>query len=206
MRRPIGVLILAALLAALVYSQRAYLVRTLADGMRTHIIDAELPAKPVLAGSRSEDTRRDTEAALTGIRRAQHLLADGELDSAATWLIRSQEADPQSPVAFRHLAVIRARQGRPGDALREMSMALERDSSNVWTWLQVGKLQAQLGDNESARRAWARAVSLDPGNRVARSLLEVTDQASGTRLEVTLPVVTGTDSANAGSVSERGGQ
>ena len=172
MKRPIGILILMAVLAALVYSQRHTFVKSLADEVKDQMgVDTAEPAADPLAAAQA-------------LRTALIFYESEVLDSAAVYFEQAQRLDPSDPRPFRHLGVLRARQGRPGEALRELKGALKRGSLDVWTWIQIGKLHAQLGEREAARSAWEKAMALEPGNAAARSLLEVTNTSARADLDV----------------------
>ena len=186
MKRPIGILILMAVLAALVYSQRHTFVKSLADEVKDQMgVDTvELAADPL--------------AAAQALRTALTFYESEVLDSAAVYFEQAQRLDPSDPRPFRHQAVLRARQGRPGEALRELKAACERDSLDVWSWVQTGKLHAQLGERKAARSAWEKALALEPGNAAARSLLDVTEISGREDLDVDALLGTTVDSVSSG--------
>ena len=186
MKRPIVVIVLLAALAALVYSQRHAFVRGLAEEVRGKMgADSTSGVRDTAADSGA--IARDTLAAAEATRKAVIFYEAEALDSAAVYCRKAQRFDPFDPAPCRHLAVVRARQGRPGDALRELEGAVSLDSADVWTWIQLGKIRAQLGEEKQARAAWAQALVLDPVNTVAQSLLEVTNVRKKSDLTVELP-------------------
>ncbi|MCA9578679.1 MAG: tetratricopeptide repeat protein [Polyangiales bacterium] len=78
------------------------------------------------------------------------------------------------------LANLYQQQGDPAAAVHELKEAIKHRESYVPAHVALGVVQLGLGETAAARRAWARAVELDPGHKAAQMYLRMLDaQQSG---------------------------
>jgi predicted Zn-dependent protease len=88
----------------------------------------------------------------------------GNLDSAAAVLERALRLEPQNPLLWHRLAVLRLQQGQYGQAvnLATKSNALAGNDRGLQAsnWDTIARAKEKLGDAEAARAARARAQAL----------------------------------------------
>jgi tetratricopeptide (TPR) repeat protein len=77
-------------------------------------------------------------------------------------LQRAVALDPRSLSARLFLALYWQRQGRPGRALETLQAAARLIPDSPAVQIELGNIQAVLGDLEAARRAFQRAIDLAP--------------------------------------------
>ena len=79
--------------------------------------------------------------------------------------------EPESPASWGVLALARRADGRQSDAVGavESGLALAEDAD---LYNLLGVLRVETGDRDSARRAWLRALEIDPGHGPAKANLE----------------------------------
>jgi tetratricopeptide (TPR) repeat protein len=75
------------------------------------------------------------------------------------------------------------RQGRPGDALRQLEQAVKAKADSPRAHAELGKALLDSGKPEAAARSLARAVALDPSAWAVRLILGRTYQQLGRALE-----------------------
>jgi tetratricopeptide (TPR) repeat protein len=84
------------------------------------------------------------------------------------WVQRRQ---PGLAESWGVVALVRRQQDRPQEALEAVQSGLElAETADLYNLL--GVLRVERGDVGGARRAWTRALDLDPAHEVARSNLE----------------------------------
>lgn len=101
----------------------------------------------------------------------------GRLDQARTYLERSVKLDPRDSRAYRYLAEVQDRNGRPGDAeatLRQ-GIAARAGGGDSGSTADDSLLKLQLTEMLIAQQQWATAKSSIAELRKARVLPEVTD-------------------------------
>lgn len=201
MKRPIGIIILVVLLAALVYSQRHAFFRSIADEVKQQMgpdSTAALVQTALDSGSSQPLPPPNPVAAARAMRWALAFYESGALDSAAVHFTEARSLDWSDPAPCRYLAVLRARQGRPGDALRELEEAVVRDSTDAEVWIDLGKIRSQLGDEPGTRAAWGKALKVDPGNGTAAGLLELMEADREVDTEIGSPAGAAMDTVGSG--------
>ena len=121
------------------------------------------------------------EATVTAARRSQHremhlargrqALTEGKLDEAFRDFSAAVLLAPMNPAAHQGLAEVFRRQGRPGEAIRELrSAAALRDDAA--TRILLGRLCLEQNSLSEAREELRAALKLDPASAEARQLLE----------------------------------
>ena len=84
--------------------------------------------------------------------------------------------NPRSPGIHRELAQAYLKLNQPGTALTHYQTAAQLDPWNVSDWVNVGLILGQQGRLADARRAFTRALWIDPSNNDARRNLPIVDQ------------------------------
>jgi len=127
--------------------------------------------------------RREAELAYRKVEAhvgiASILVEMGKLAEAEDMFARALAEDPQSHRALYGLAGLRVRQNRPAEALRLYEQAIEmgRGSNTAMALFNIGAIHHAAGRIDDARRAFERALSVDPTNaRAARALAELMRQ------------------------------
>lgn len=147
MQRPIGVIVMAALLAALVYSQRHMFIKGLADAVHTGPSFEEL------------------------LREAERLYEARDLAGAEAAFEQAMSKRPEDPGPYAYLGLIRSEQGDFDGALRRWEQAVERAPEEVGYRVNLGKAYAQLGRREAAVAQWQKALEINPYHDTARELI-----------------------------------
>ncbi len=99
-------------------------------------------------------------------------LEAGELDQAERLWRRAVAAGPRNPVAHCNLGNLLLRLGRPDEAAELYREAARLAPGLSAAWRGLGRSLADAGQASSARAALLRALALDPGDRLARTLLD----------------------------------
>jgi Flp pilus assembly protein TadD len=94
------------------------------------------------------------------------MLADALEQFKAVQLLR-----PHDTVPHRQLAQLYSQMGQLPDAISEQSAALAIDPANADDWNNLGVFHARNGDKASARKAFERALALNPQHSAARANL-----------------------------------
>ena len=93
------------------------------------------------------------------------------LPDAATQLRALARLQPADPATHRALAQIYTQMGRLPDALLEQNIVTTAQNRNPDDWNDLGAIYALAGDKNAARRAFERALALDPQHAAARANL-----------------------------------
>lgn len=103
--------------------------------------------------------------------------ADLNLERARQLIQRALKIDPDNGAYLDTLGWIDYRQGRYGEALKNLERAQRLVPDDPTVQEHIGDTHAALGDFESAIRCWRRALKLDPGNTaVAKKIDETAPQ------------------------------
>jgi tetratricopeptide (TPR) repeat protein len=95
-------------------------------------------------------------------------LNSSNMQEVELWLSRRA---PDSGAGWGVVALIRRARGQPGEALEAVQAGLAlAETADLYNLL--GVLRVEAGDVVGARKAWGRALDLDPAHEVARSNLE----------------------------------
>jgi tetratricopeptide (TPR) repeat protein len=84
-------------------------------------------------------------------------------------LERAAAGDPAIPWLRERMAVVALEQGRPADAVRELEAERAAHPRDARLHARLGDAYRAAGDRERARRAYRRALQLDPGDDGART-------------------------------------
>jgi Flp pilus assembly protein TadD len=100
-------------------------------------------------------------AVLDRYDRALDMMGAGEDDPAARELNALAQSHPDYAGPLVNLAIIRARNGDPGEATRLLQLAVTVCADCAPAWNQLGILYRQSGDFEAAERAYRAALDAD---------------------------------------------
>ncbi|MFH5803389.1 tetratricopeptide repeat protein [Alienimonas sp. DA493] len=184
-----GVLFLTACAAALA-----------AAGCRSAAPSASDLASALMTPGGSVPAADLTEAQRTDVRLslARSMEAAGEWNAAAEAYEATLAADPEHAHALHRLAVVRCRQGRPGEAAELFERALKAKPGDPDLFADVGYLDLLRGDLPAAERNLRQALALDPAHAAARGNLG----ATLARLGETEEALACLKAAGAGSAAE----
>lgn len=95
-----------------------------------------------------------------------YLLADEErdLDRARVLISRALELDPESPFILDSMGWVLYHQGQYEQAAQYIRKALDRMGDDDTLWVHYGDIMAAMGKKAEARKAYQKALTLDPDN------------------------------------------
>ena len=171
--RPIGVMILVVLLAALVYSQREMFIKGLADEVKKELADAppDSSAQAVAAvDSAAQEEEGPPLDAL--VKEGERLFEGRDLDGASAAFRQALARNPDDPRPYAHLGLICTDRKDFEGALAVEEQAVERAPEQAGYRVNLGKAYAQLGRREEALAQWKKVLELDPYNDTAQELIQ----------------------------------
>jgi CheY-like chemotaxis protein/predicted negative regulator of RcsB-dependent stress response len=115
--------------------------------------------------------RDPVKASDTLVHRALPLIRRGELALAEATLDRAWELDPQNPQAMAGYARLYLASQDGDRAVKWAAKAVQKRPRRAQYHLLYGDTLQLRGEIEAARKAWRKALSLDPANKAARSRL-----------------------------------
>lgn len=105
------------------------------------------------------------------VYRALRMIRRENLDLAEATLDRAWELDPRNPRAMAGYGRLYVARGDANRAVRWARKAVKRRSRRAPYHVLYGDALALEGNLAGARKAWRRALAIDPGNRAARERL-----------------------------------
>jgi CheY-like chemotaxis protein len=108
------------------------------------------------------------------VHRALPLIRSGELRLAEATLDRAWELDPKNPQAMAGYATLFIAKKDGARATKWAKKAIRKRSRRAEYHVLYGDAAKLEGDIEAARKSWRKALSLDPGNKAAKSRLATT--------------------------------
>jgi CheY-like chemotaxis protein len=105
------------------------------------------------------------------VHRALPLIRSGKLRLAEATLDRAWELDPRNPQAMAGYATLYIAKKEGERAAKWAKKAVRKRSRRVEYHILYGDALRLEGDTDAARKAWRRALSVDPGNKAARARL-----------------------------------
>jgi CheY-like chemotaxis protein/predicted negative regulator of RcsB-dependent stress response len=105
------------------------------------------------------------------VYRAQRLIRSGNLGLAQATLDRAWELDPKNPQAMAGYAALYVATKDGNSALKWAKKAVRKRSRRPQYHIWYGDALKLTGDLDGARKAWRRALALDPDNRKAKQRL-----------------------------------
>jgi len=128
-----------------------------------------LPSERLRSDARAERSTTELAAGLAG--RADRLLASGDSAGALRDLERAAYLDPYAQKVHLLLARAYRAQGNRERALNELRMTLwSQDDPAVRA--EMAQLLLEMGRRDEARQEAEKVLKLDPGNEVARKVVE----------------------------------
>ena len=130
------------------------------------------PAKPKPLAVPTHDLPRDpAKASDVLVHRALPIIRSGKLRLAEATLDRAWELDPKNPQAMAGYARLYIAKGEGERAAKWAKKAVRKRPRRVEYHVLYGDALQLKGDTGSARKAWRKALSVDPKNKAARSRL-----------------------------------
>ena len=148
MKRPIALIVLAALLGTLIYLQRDMLSSLF------------LPD-------------RDPHGAEVALRKGQSLFLAGQLDEAAEKYREASRLDPENPLPWAYLAAYYSRKEQTAKALDAWKKAIERAPHVVGYRRNLATTYAEMDSVAQAVATLQEALEMDPANENLKNLLQL---------------------------------
>jgi DNA-binding response OmpR family regulator len=141
---------------------------------------AEPKAEPARAAKRAKDEpvvptqnlpRDPAKASDVLVHRSLPLIRKGKLASAEATLDRAWELDPRNPQAMAGYARLYIAKRDADNAVKWAKKAVRKRSRRAPYHVLLGDALLLQGDEAGARKAWRKALSVDPNNRTAKARL-----------------------------------
>jgi CheY-like chemotaxis protein len=133
---------------------------------------AKTEAAPRAPGIPTQNLPRDpAKASDVLVHRALRLVRQGELGRAEATLDRAWELDPRNPQAMAGYASLYVARKDGDRAAKWAKKAVKKRSRRAQYHVLYGDALELQGDLSGARKAWRKALSLEPNNRAAKSRL-----------------------------------
>lgn len=126
---------------------------------------------PLLAAQIAVGAAAQGDRGFEQLERAAALIGEGRLEQAEAALSRLLAATPRDANALNLLGVVRARQGRAGEAEELFRRAVEASPSLVPAHVNLARALAVRGDLDAAAASARAALALDPSREDAVSIL-----------------------------------
>ena len=163
--RPILALVLAVLLAALIYSQRDMFWEKVKDEVDARRGPDTASGAAALAEARFRDGVRAYEA--------------NDLAAAEAAFREALAHNPGNVDACDHLGLVLSRQGRREAAREVFLQRVALDSASVGAWVNLVTTCAHLGRWDEALQHLGRAEALEPDNPRLKGLRSVLEKREG---------------------------
>ncbi|MDH3655484.1 MAG: hypothetical protein OEN21_14545 [Myxococcales bacterium] len=144
--------------------------------------EAKPEAKPAAAAAASprvptQNLPRDpAKASDVLVHRALPMIRSGQLSLAEATLDRAWELDPRNPQAMAGYATLFIAKNDPGRATKWAKKAVRKRPRRVQYHVLYGDALRLEDDTDAARKAWRKALSIDPNNRAAKARLAETSR------------------------------
>jgi tetratricopeptide (TPR) repeat protein len=140
------------------------------------------PAETMPAGAAAASTRVPTQnlprdpakASDVLVHRAMPMIRSGQLSLAEATLDRAWELDPKNPQAMAGYAALFVAKKDPGRATKWAKKAVRKRPRRAEYHVLYGDALQLEDDTDAARKAWRKALSIDPNNRAAKARLAQT--------------------------------
>ena len=130
-----------------------------------------IPA-PAPLGIPTQNLPRDpAKASDVLVHRALPIIRNGELRRAEATLDRAWELDPRNPQAMAGYARLYIAKGDGDRAVKWAKKAVRKRSRRAQYHVLYGDALILQGDADAARKAWRKALAIEPENRAAKSRL-----------------------------------
>ena len=108
------------------------------------------------------------------VHRAMPMIRRGQVSLAEATLDRAWELDPKNPQAMAGYAALFIAKKDPGRATKWAKKAVRKRPRRVEYHVLYGDALQLEEDTDAARKAWRKALSIDPNNRAAKARLAET--------------------------------
>ena len=105
------------------------------------------------------------------VHRSLPLIRSGQLGTAEATLDRAWELDPKNPQAMAGYARLYIAKRDADNAVKWAKKAVRKRSRRAPYYVLLGDALQLQGDSNGARKAWRKALSLDPDNKTAKARL-----------------------------------
>ena len=105
------------------------------------------------------------------VHRSLRLIRSGQLGTAEATLDRAWELDPKNPQAMAGYARLYIAKRDADKAVKWAKKAVRKRSRRAPYYVLLGDALELQGDSNGARKAWRKALSLDPDNKTAKARL-----------------------------------
>jgi tetratricopeptide (TPR) repeat protein len=116
------------------------------------------------------------------IEAARTAAAAGRADEARTAYERALTMSPDSAFLHRELAVVERGRGNGDAALEHFRRAVELDSADAASLIEIGDLLAQRQDFDAAEASYRRAAAIEPSAQLSAKMAAVAEKAREARL------------------------
>jgi hypothetical protein len=136
-----------------------------------HKTEATTEKPKALAVPTQDLPRNPAEASDVLVHRALRLIRRGELPLAEATLDRAWELDPKNPQAMAGYATLYIAKKEGERAAKWAKKAVRKRSRRAEYHILYGDALQLEGDTDAARKAWRKALSIEPNNKAARARL-----------------------------------
>ena len=133
-------------------------------------------ARTALNAALAAGTLSDVQRAEAQLDRARALVATGDLAQARVDLDHALAVVPKDSLAWLLSATLARRMGDLARAHKDIAEAEKRAPDQAPVELEAGNIAAMSGDEEGAKSAWQRAVTLAPGSDAGRAAAQALQQ------------------------------
>ncbi|MGN6278712.1 MAG: tetratricopeptide repeat protein [Sphingomonas sp.] len=133
-------------------------------------------AKSALDAALAVGTLDDKQRAEAQLDRARASVATGDATQARTDLDKALATVPQDPLAWLLSATLARRTGDLARAHKDIAEAEKRAPDAAPVELEAGNIAAKSGDEEGAKTAWRRAVTLAPNTSAGHEAQQALQQ------------------------------
>ncbi len=112
-------------------------------------------------------------------RTADRHFTDGRFEEAADEYTRLLEQAPHSIDIYNNLGLTLHYIDRNQEAIRHIEKGIALDATHQRIWLTLGFVQGSMGEVDAARRAYSKAVELDPKSQVGREASRLLNELPG---------------------------
>jgi tetratricopeptide (TPR) repeat protein len=144
--------------------------------------EAALAADPSLADVRRRADVLRFRNLQEVIEAARTAAAAGRLPEARDAYQRAIQASPESAFLHRELALLERKQGNQDAALDRFRRAIELDSADAVSFVQMGELFEERRDFEGAEAAYRKAAEIEPSADLTARMAAIAERAREARL------------------------
>jgi tetratricopeptide (TPR) repeat protein len=132
------------------------------DQVRTGVYDQAEVRDSREMSKESIEARHELVAA--NLRRAEELIAAGELHLAIVLLETAVAVEPKASTYVRLASILGTRTTTTTRALKALRSAVDLDPDSIDAWLELARIWQRRGNPNRQRRALERALEIDPGS------------------------------------------